>query len=114
MRTGVGTVRKLKLKGVPWSNKGEKGADGQATLINVIGRLGNANWRLLTATNLKGFLASLLFVRDSEYLVKSADLAMLSPHGSDRIRLVNFDQDDRLAIRSAIAEISCQVGSRKN
>ncbi len=109
VETRAGKVRQLKLKGSPWSNKGEEGAEGHGALINVIGRLGGAKWRLHIATNLKGFLATLIFVRDPRHSVKISDLAMLSPHNSDRVRLVHFDKDDREAVRKAIAESLCQV-----
>ncbi len=107
--TRVGKVRQLKLKGSPWSNKGEEGAEGHGALITVIGRLGGAGWKMLAATNLKGFLATLYFVREAGYSVKSSDLAMLSPHNSDRVRLVHFDKEDREAVRRAIAESLCQA-----
>ena len=108
VQTRVGNVHHFKLRGTPWSNKGAEGAEGHVTLRAIIGKLGGAHWRLFTATNLKGFLATLFFVRDPSHSVTAKDLALLSPHDSDRVRLVGFEKEDREALRLAIMESTCQ------
>ena len=58
-------------------------------LINIFGRLGSVNYKLLAGTNIKGGTDSLFFIHDRDYRVSPADFCIVSLNKNDRLRLVN-------------------------
>jgi len=60
-------------------------------LIQIFGRLGQINYKLLMGTSIKGGTDSLFFIHDPEYRVSPSDFAILSLNKTDRLRLINCE-----------------------
>ncbi len=101
-KTKYGNVHEFKLRGNPWAETGAEAAMCRRLLLNIIGSMGQLQWKLLASTNLKGGIDAMLFVYDEKFSASPKDYAMLSLNRQDRLRLIKFDESIRPIVKQSI------------
>ena len=69
------TLTQIKLCGNPWESvTGEENVQCKKMLLQIFGRLGAKQFRLLTSTNIKGSIDTFFFIQDANYNITPEDL----------------------------------------
>ena len=108
-------VIKIKLSGNPWRSCADESVDCRKLLISVIENLEKLNWRFHAIANIKGGTDSLFFMHDPERPANGS-LSMLSLNRTDRLRLINFRNEQNIveAVAQSLKETNGRQPDIKN